>query len=266
MNIAILGSGPAGLLAAHACVRRGYQPTIYSKPDSHDTGTVARSEHGGAQYLHKNIPGITRVGDAIRLQYVKLGHRKGYAEKVYGDPNHPVSWDLFREGHVVAWSMRDAYDKLWKEYGNLAQPMVLDHAGVWELTRQHQLVVSSIPLPAICERPDLHAFKKQEIILTPDCKLDARNVIVYNGQLSESWYRTSNIDGYPWTEYSVDADGPPIMGERHYGFKPVSNSCTCLPQVPRLGRFGRWTKQVLSHQAYGDMMSVLDWAENRDES
>lgn len=261
MNIAILGAGPAGLLATHACVRNGHQPTIYSAPaDEHDllASPVAKSLHGGAQYLHQPVPGINSKHDPdMILLYVKVGSRAGYAEKVYGDPEAPVSWDLFPEGLVPAWSMDRAYDELWREYENLMRPMTVDADVVDDLLEHHQLVINTVPLNRVCRCPDEHGFTQQQIILTPDSKCEARNIIVYNGQHSESWYRTSNIGGYEWTEYAAHADGPPIVGERHYGFKPIGNSCTCHPLMPRLGRFGRWSKGVLSHMAYDDMMHVL---------
>ena len=57
-EVAIIGAGPCGLLAAYAVESRGCEATLFA-PE-------IRDEFLGAQVLHKSIPGLTGVfSDAI---------------------------------------------------------------------------------------------------------------------------------------------------------------------------------------------------------
>lgn len=254
MRIAITGCGPAGLLAAHAAKLYGFEVDIYS--------LKRKSEHGGAQYLHRAIEKATGSEPDLFITYLKVGTSAGYAEKVYGDPFAPVSWDLFEEGVVPAWSMALTYEKLWEMYGEEVQHCRIDPTTLARLIDRYDLVISTVPKMSICRCQEDHRFDSQRIILTPDSKLEARNTIVYNGQPEDNWYRTSDIGGYQWTEYSAEAAGPPIVGERHLGFKPTGNDCDCWTgkNVHFLGRFGAWRRGVLAHHAFeeaDDMLSTL---------
>lgn len=252
-RIAVLGCGPAGLLAVHAAATQGLGVDVYS--------VKKKSPHGGAQYLHRAIPELTDLDADFSLRYVKLGNREGYARKVYGNPDAPVSWDKFWEGDVEAWSMGDAYDNLWEMYSHLIRDIQLDCHRAARLALEYPVIVNTIPAKAICLKPDEHTFEEQRIALSTVGQMDARNVIVYNGQETEPWYRTSNINGVAWTEYSTTTavgfiEDPPKHLD--YGFKPVRTNCDCHPTIRRMGRFGKWQKQVLSHEAFFDMESLLE--------
>ena len=80
MRVAVLGSGPAGLLAAHACVQQGVEPKIYSLKE--------KSLMFGAMYLHEPIPDLNDPDRPDHdIMIVKEGTREGYAKNVYGDKN-----------------------------------------------------------------------------------------------------------------------------------------------------------------------------------
>lgn len=248
-KIAILGCGPSGLLAAHAAIRNNHNPIIYSKK--------VRSEFGGAQYLHEPIAGITEHDPDMMIRFIKIGSKEGYARKVYGSSGVDVSWTKFDEAVVPAWSMRTAYDMLWNRYSDLIVDREIAPEDVYDVQKEHDLTINTIPLRSICLDPIEHSFSSQAVILTPDAKIEARDVIVYNGQDTEPWYRTSNIGGTQWTEYSANSRSYPIVGERHYGMKPVDNDCHCHIGVLRIGRFGAWRRGILAHNAYNDAMEYL---------
>src|SRR5215470_19138644 len=100
MKVAVLGCGPAGLMAAYACTVEGLTPHIYSKPN--------KSIIIGAQYLHLPIPNITLPEPEVEIKYVKVGTPEGYARKVYGNEAAPTSWDRFSEGLHKGWGLREA--------------------------------------------------------------------------------------------------------------------------------------------------------------
>lgn len=255
MSLAILGCGPAGLLAAHAAVRQGCRPTIFS--------VKKKSPHGGAQYLHKPIPGLTDMDPDMILRYVKVGTAEGYASKVYGDPTVPVSWDRFQEGQVPAWDMGKVYDQLWDEYENLIVDRHLDPAAAEQIMAGFGQVMNTIPLHALCRFETGHTFHKQDILLSDTAQVKMKNVIVYNGQPTERWYRTSCIGDTEWTEYAVHGEaeygGLTSLAGSHaeLGYKPTHTDCDCHPGMHRLGRFGKWQRTVLSHEAYDEAVDIV---------
>jgi hypothetical protein len=146
---AILGCGPAGLIAAEAATQAGLTPLIFSRK--------VKSPMPGAQFLHAPIPGISQEGDEHKIKFIKTGTREGYARKVYGAPDAPCSWDEYPQGERVGWDLPAAYDRLWGKYqerilnGSLTAP-ILDF-----IEGSFDIVFSSIPLSYLCENPD-HQF------------------------------------------------------------------------------------------------------------
>jgi hypothetical protein len=272
--VAVLGCGPAGLLAAHAAEQLGFYVRIYSKK--------RKSDIGGAQYLHDAIPGLTSERPDGELNYVKWGSREGYAARTYGSPEAPCSWDLFPTGLCPAWSLRRIYDQLWERFESDIFDQTINAKSVHDLEGNGWIVINSIPLMQLCEKQsDLllggfppghpeqtaHQFPAQRIWLanidmrdgalgTPD------NTIIYNGASVESifsnpWYRVSRVFGQVWTEWS-DHHPPREGGPAVEGFKPLHTDCDCHPDVIRVGRFGQWKKGVLVHHAYNDAKVALE--------
>lgn len=240
---AVLGCGPAGLISAEALDRKGWKVQIFSRKSP--------SMITGAQYLHAALPGITNIAPDGMINFVKRGHRDGYAQKVYGDPKAPCSWDIFEEGEVPAWSMVKTYHLLWRKWGSLVHHVDLNRAAIPLLQRQHDLVVSTIPAWKLCN--GTHQFKEANIWIRDQAEFQSsgRNEIIYCGDLTVPWYRTSSIFGHESTEYTK-----PVMNCRR-GKKPVSTDCDCLPGVVRAGRFGQWKKGVLIHHVWEEMNSAV---------
>lgn len=256
MNVAILGCGPSGLLAAHAAVRAGHMPTIFSRK--------VKSPHGGAQYLHAPIPGYSPDDPDMLVRFVKLGTARGYAAKVYGDPDKPVSWTHFEERQVPAWSMNDVYDSAWRDYQGLVHDRELFAADVEQIVAGFEVVVNTVPLEGLCARPADHTFNQVPIVLDNRRMIGAENVVVYNGQRSEDWYRTSSIGEEHWTEYPAGRapHNPDWITGMHKGFKVVDTDCNCHPTVHRMGRFGKWCRGELAHHTFRDAEKLFsgDWA------
>lgn len=248
MSIAILGCGPAGLLAAHACARANVEFHIYS--------VKRKSPISGAQYLHQPIPGIQNAGSPDgHIAYVKQGTREEYARKVYGNPDTPVSWDKFDEGLHPAWSLRKTYDFLWDEFVKDIEHVSISPKFCAELVEVEELVISSIPAPAICLNAN-HRFHQTSIYIRDggpfyEDKLTT-NSIVYNGVPSVPWYRASNLWGHESVEF-----GRKIRGAVR-GMKPTGHNCDCQPKVLRVGRFGQWQRGVLAHDGFTRTVEYLD--------
>lgn len=242
--VAVLGCGPAGLMAAHAINLAGRQPIIYAPKEP--------SKIPGAAYLHKPIPDISGVDPEGMVRYRKIGKRDGYALKVYGDASAPCSWDDFEAGMYPAWSLRNTYEKLWEAYKAFIIPIEVDANDVEAMLTDYPLVISSIPRKVICRDRQHHEFQSRHYWHSEKSALTAimPNILVYSGSPAHSWYRTSQIFDHQATEFielPMEWDAEIWPGE-----KPLGNNCDCWEERNLLfvGRFGEWRKGVLAHHAF----------------
>jgi hypothetical protein len=252
----ILGCGPAGLFAAASAEAAGMSVRIFSK--------ARQSRMFGAQYLHAPIPGLMADGDRFDVEYILRGTVDGYREKVYGPGSNAETSPERLLGFHLAWDIRAAYDRAWKRYENriehteLRSDLVKTMAETaWRAKRT--LVISSVPAPILCQRRDLHRFGVAEIWAMGDAPemnqyapvtVDS-NTVVCNGEDSPRWYRAANILGHRSVEWPAGVK-PPVNGAARIQ-KPIWTNCDCLPGVIRVGRYGTWTKGILSHQAYEEV-------------
>jgi hypothetical protein len=243
-SVAVLGCGPAGLLAAYRLASEGFHPFIYSD-------RKAPSFIAGAQFLHVPIEGLTRPEPDAVITFAKAGTREGYATKVYGSPDAPCSWDEFPTGEAPAWSLREINAKLWGRFSNHVSVARIKPEDVAFLVRTFRMVVSTIPAQSLCYRPRHHEFTGAKVWIRHQAPEGLENVIAYNGLPTVPWYRASNIDGEGFTEY-----GHAVQNAAS-GTKPLSNTCDCFPEVVRAGRFGRWEKGVLVHDVLDTVESAL---------
>lgn len=263
--VAILGCGPSGLLAAHACHMHGVPFALFSKK--------VKSRLGGAMYSHIPIPGIHDGDDQdSKLTYIVKGDADTYQKKVYGAERVPfVSFGNVTDGQVVnAWNLGKMYDRLWDLYEGHVVDSVIDAGRVGDLPKTFDLVFSSAPLPAICRwnlDPSVqHLFKSQPVKILNEV-LDASHpeeTITYDGTKDHSYYRMSKIFGVGSTEWGASAPTPPVEGLITVN-KPIWTNCDCytedlsggVPAVVRIGRFGTWRKGELTFHAYNRVIDTF---------
>jgi hypothetical protein len=240
----ILGCGPAGLLAAHACAQRGVDFDIFSIRE--------KSNILGAQFLHVPIQGICDEPHGHIVLY-KQGTKRGYAEKVYGNPDAVCSWDAYQEGTMPAWSLRRCYDMLWEQYKERIKAFQIGSDVLDMLEAEnYDFRFSSIPAPALCSNVLDHSFAVKKIWVIEQAPMGLPdNCIMYNGDPKVEWYRASVLWGHAASEYGHYLHGA------HEGIKPLETTCNCRPEWQRIGRFGQWKKGVLVHDAYGDVLGAL---------
>jgi hypothetical protein len=264
--VAILGCGPAGLLAAHACEERNVPFSIYSKKQ--------KSILGGAQYSHIGIPGIHYPNEPdVMLGYIVVGDSETYQQKVYGDENVPfVSIDNVKDGlQVPAWNLGRMYDILWRQYESRIVDHVIDPRRAAILPTCFDLVFSSVPAPSLClssVNPHVsHWFKQQPVrihneALNPNLP---DNTILYDGTKDHSYYRMSKIFGVGSTEWGASSPTPPLQDLRTIN-KPIDTNCDChqadlgeeIPAIVRIGRFGTWKKGELTFHGYNRVVDTLE--------
>lgn len=269
-RVAILGAGPAGVLAAQAAYERGYNPIIFSRPPLGDrTGSVAKSELHGCQYLHAPVPDpVFAGGPGKPVSYTLVGTSSDYRRKVYGtdDTRIPVSPDEYgsAEPHM-AWDLRYVYEKLWHRWSSVMRPMhVTPEEVAISLGRGvFAKVFSTVPAPTLCLDPT-HQFTEQ-VVWAMGQREGSQDfpftcppfTVVCNGERDTGYYRIANVFGMTTVEWSGERK-PPIKGVVQVA-KPLTTNCTCHEGegLVRLGRFGKWQKGVLVHTAYGETKAAL---------
>lgn len=250
MKFHVLGCGPAGLLAAHAGVTAGLEVQVHS--------IKMPSDIKGAQFIHQPVEGLTYPEPDFMVLFEKWGHKEVYAEKVYGDPDAPCSWDLF-SGEVPAWSMIEVYQNLWEKYQGLVMDCEIRAPYIKDLLETGDIVVSSITPQGYCTKED-HLFQWQNVWINEECNVPnttkERNVIVYNGAQDEDWYRSSMLGGFGSTEW-----GQKPQEVQRTSRKPLSTNCDCFLAYPdfwRIGRFGEFKKGLLVSDAYDRACEVVN--------
>lgn len=240
MNLGILGCGPAALIAAATAEAGGASVAIASlkKP----------SYIAGAQYLHGGVPGVTSEEPDAEVEYLMSGTREGYAERVYGDPAAPVSWDRYGDGErLPAWNMHRIYNALWKRFEKRIIDVDLRH-GVGILPDTVDRWISTVPLTVLCQNPE-HSFEMQKVhIVQRECDWPSDPFVHYNGDGDDapSWYRHSVLFGHEAFEWSDRTPKPPVEGLVTIK-KPLRTNCDCHPHIARMGRYGAWDKNALVH-------------------
>lgn len=251
-SVLILGCGPAALFCAKAVEDAGFHPMIFSKK--------RKSEMYGAQYLHGPIPDVSPER-GFTVRYSLLGSLEGYRDKVYGAGfRGNLSPEDLQPEHD-AWDIRQAYNDLWSHFQERIQNIDFaspQEAVAWvsNVGSDYHSVVSTIPAPMLCHNPG-HVFQAEKIYAIGDAPergvfspiVTPLNEVVCSGWVEDSWYRKSNILGYNTVEWSGKRPKPPLEGVADV-LKPIGTTCDCLSWVHRLGRYGKWTKGVLSHEAY----------------
>lgn len=264
-QIFVLGAGPAGLLAAEAAHERGYEVQVVSKPGP--AGKPAKSQLYGCQYLHAPVPRtLPFAGHARKVDYMLVGSSDGYRDKVYGrDYIGPVSPDEFgpMQNHE-AWDIRRVYDELWLRWSPSIMPVRITPQKVEEmLGYKVKHVLSTIPATMLCTDEE-HKFPAAQIWAFGESpnRISPISIkpftVVCNGEPGQAWYRAANVFGYTTVEWPASRK-PPIDGVVPV-FKPLRTDCDCWlkdSRFKRLGRFGKWQKGVLVHEAYEEALRLL---------
>jgi hypothetical protein len=252
----------------------GWDVKIFSKK--------RRSEMFGAQYLHRPILGLIEPEAEMLLRYKMKGRLEDYRGKVYGDNGNGPESDFevspmtFGKPHRV-WDIRSAYYAAWNLYSDLIVDVPNigpDFLGVAVFAdgppandaldvSKFDLIVSTIPAPSLCYRPESHFFKSQKVWAIGDapergifCPVKTPDfTVIYDATRDTGWYRASNVFGYRTAEWPEDRK-PPLQTASEV-IKPIKTSCDCFLnpkdhgfRLVRAGRYGEWKKGILAHHAF----------------
>lgn len=253
-KVAVLGCGPSGLAAALAAVNSGYRVLIASN-------IMTPSTQYGCQYLHAPIPGYEHV-QHVRVGYHLCGTADEYRVKVYGRKwQGKVSPEDF-VGEHDAWDIRATYNELWR---NLHESRDVRFARVARIKGgvlpdeiygyKPKLIISTIPATDLCYSTS-HEFVGHRIYANGSVKQGTEdvNAVVCDGTGNVEWYRNACVFGYRTIEWSRRPKNGDVTVAVN---KPLSTNCSCYPEIRRIGRYGKWQKSYLVHQAYPEVMEIL---------
>lgn len=271
MDIAVIGAGPAGMLAAHAIVRNGHEPVIFAPQK--------KSHISKVQCLWRQIPGMPVESFTLTLE--RRGIRARYATRLYGNPAAQCGWDKAQPGPHNVWPLDEVYDILWDRYSDFIQPSgLLSRVQIQDLLESFPVVLSSASARDLCY--GAHTFQAQQTqIVAKETVASAQAMTALNGERDSQdprndFYRWTRCRGLEVWEYATDdweqfAMGTMLVhkdrGTAVPGLKPRWNDCDCYQEVDtgyerpqqlhRIGRFGRWEQGVLAHQAFADTTAIL---------
>lgn len=261
MDVAIVGSGMAGLLAAKACIDFGIRPDIFSNNKKPDYST------GGVRYLHDDC-GLPIRPFTIRTMFL-LDHdtlaeynenEKGkwaalYAKKTGSSAENNSVHRSEAEIQAYRWDL--AFDLL------QGLPIIQKHVGnseIRRMSREYDLVVNTAPLPSVYPKARnlcqcRNFFVSDEDVMS-EWHCDLSNTIVYNLDPDCDWYRYSNINGAIQTEWMHRRPGGYVVtkvnGRARFGLHPDN--------VMLVGRYGAWDATYMAHQAYYDVRKHIEEA------
>jgi hypothetical protein len=163
--------------------------------------------------------------------------------------------------------MQHVYDRLLQLFGSLVVQCDIDFEVMCDLNAHFDHVFSSIPLRAICgDHNAEHGFDMQRVWIDyGPANLDGPNVIVYNGDQDPGWYRYSRLfdwHGWEWAFDPREDDSHTVLNGIQIVDKPLTTDCNCwnkMPGVTLVGRYGKWSKNVLAHEAYVEARNVMGW-------
>jgi hypothetical protein len=118
----------------------------------------------------------------------------------------------------------------------------------------YHVVINSIPAMVMCRLKIAHEFHSQRIyVYSGRMQKPAKDEILYDGTDSPC-YRYSWLFG----SYSAETTNDKVIDHLDWvaGVKPLRTTCNCHPRFHRIGRFGKWTRGVLSHTAFREAIEI----------
>ncbi len=244
-SVAILGSGPSSAFATWACFDAGIRPVIFALGE--------RTLPPGAFFLH-HLPSTFERRDiyATGVWWLSIGSADNYVRKMWGSTGIPSSFPT--EPHFQKGFNSAALHEMWDQatFRKLSKP--LKDRDVRNISKDYDLVIQTFPNDEGKKRRGgtiLFPILYREFPATPIYML------LYSGD-SSSWSRMTMGGGRVSFEFPADytVDPPFMTGGWTMGrfpdLKPFTKPYLTGSNlnVIMVGRFARWDRNFLSHEAY----------------
>lgn len=263
-SVAILGGGMSGLVAAKA-IEQNF-PNINF--DIYDKCVVNVSQQKGLHYLHGSC-GLDLEPQKLQNlvsapSNLEVGLNVQYSRKVWGNDNVLNNSLVNLPANTNVYDFREAFNILKAHFSKKVCIKDIDRQFVRQCQCMYDLTISTIPLQvlfpnAVCSSETVYAMDG----LPMGVELKDFTVL-YNLDMSEQWYRASNVFGQTYTEFVGNVPGSipikKIKTQTSLDIEEVLDEYAIL----LAGRFGCWDRKKLVHQVYSDVIAAItDFKTNR---
>ena len=257
MKIAIIGAGPAGLLAAWGVYQAGAMPYIIDRDPAYRPDRLF-----SLQYLHTPCDLPTEGLKTLTLRYDVIDPF-GFPEDwkhLYnfklGRPRDDENSTKFLSGPPqIVWSLKTAYRYLHHEFeGHIHQDNVTWDRIINAADTIHKGVINTAPLDRLLPAlPWPHRSLLIKHGYTP-VEDHPEDTCVYNLDPKVPWYRATRLDGGTATEFCGVPRGEDVKDFQL--LRKVVKSDVMPEYLPEnlllTGRWGSWDPAKLTHDAYYD--------------
>ena len=249
MNVAILGSGMSGLIAAKALVDEGIQTfNIYDRCVSNV------SQQKGLHYLHGNcnIPlDPHRLENlVIKPPDMTVEANVQYSQKVWGNDKVLNNSLVNLPAETTVYNFREAFGILMTQFEHKIRKVNVDKTVSKLFQQDYDLVISTIPLQVLfpevtCESETVYVSEG-----LPD-GLELKDFsVVYNLDMNVPWYRASKVFGQTYTEFvGANPTAIPIKKIKTQTELDVTQ-LFMESNLLLVGRFAEWNRKRLVHEVY----------------
>lgn len=267
-NIAIVGSGAAGAFAYKACVDYGCAKV--------EVFTDRMGAPGkGAFYFHWIPDDLSAKYEPDEIMYIGIGTRQKYLAKQWPtqkiDEEFETSYPL-KPFTAPGWDASTVWEELWANARVTIVAGKFSDTDLKDLAKFHDIIFLTFPTQESIQEQGKYLVKipvnlagKSTQFQLPSKALyhlnKYNNFIMYNGTDVFDWVRLNRLWGYTSFEYShavtFSDDDPKITYQQDLmPGTPIWRRMPAHNFMP-VGRFARWDRKYLSHQAYSDTKTAL---------
>ena len=248
-KVIILGSGISGLFAAWACEQEGWQDfQIFTKVNLPPITS-------GFQYLHDpcdmELQKVSLVEKCIQADVPADMRAKLYSNKVYGRPGITNSLNKLTNTPKDIWDISQASNFLWGKYQSRIEPYNLDDFSKLN-TLKADIIFWTIPLNLYSQQCDFVTSYVYSIPVKSPV-----NEVFYDISTNIPTYRFGVVFNQFFAESTQLSFTAAIPVKKVITFEGKLE-LKFPKNVVRIGRYGEWNKDVLAHDVYYKVRSVLN--------
>lgn len=259
-KVIILGAGISSLFAAYRLDQEGIPFEIWEARKELNKsifmGAISLKDDCGLGldvmkvfFFYTGAKDETTPEEYYKLYNKKLGRK---ANKFDDYIQH------FTDG-LDYYSMRDAYDLLYKWYYNRIKYIQLSKKEIWDLFyNQEYYVISSIPRWYWDDNDFRTTISYVKWMQLPKIELPIQSCVIHNVDKNVEWFRYSHYnDGIVCYEYTKRVKGSFRVDKVNNVLEQLDENE--FPNVLLIGRQGKWDRHYLAHTSFYEVEKKLKY-------